>query len=92
MLLDWPTIGCAKSRLIGTFDEPGEEKGDWTLLHHEDETIGAGLRSRRGVKPIFVSPGHRIDLPTAVDFVLRSTTRYRLPETTRMAHRLAGST
>ncbi len=90
VLLDRPSIGCAKSRLTGRNAEPGPHKGDWVPLQDGQEIIGAVLRTRTGVKPVFVSIGHRIDLPTAVDFVLRCTTRYRLPETTRWAHKVAG--
>ncbi|OGI41612.1 MAG: endonuclease V [Candidatus Muproteobacteria bacterium RBG_16_62_13] len=90
VLLDIPTIGVAKSRLIG---EPrgrlGRAKGAWVPLIDHDEIIGAVLRTRTGVKPLYVSIGHRVSLATALDFVLRCTPRYRLPETTRRAHRLA---
>ena len=90
VLLDHPSIGCAKSRLTGKHAEPGPERGDWVPLQDQGETIGAVVRSRAKVKPLYVSIGHRIDLFTAIDFVLRCTTRYRLPETTRYAHRVAG--
>ncbi|HEB94226.1 MAG TPA: deoxyribonuclease V [Gammaproteobacteria bacterium] len=83
------TIGVAKSRLIGTHDEPGAKKGSWTPLMDKGEVIGAVLRTRDRVSPLYVSVGHRIDLQTAIEYVLRCTTRYRLPETTRWAHRLA---
>ena len=89
VLMDIPAIGVAKSRLIGQFDEPPHEKGNWTQLMDKGERIGAVLRSRTGVKPLFISPGHRIRLETAIEYVLASTTKYRLPETTRQAHRLA---
>jgi deoxyribonuclease V len=89
VLLDRPSVGCAKTRLVGTYREPDEAKGDWVPLYDREEVIGAVVRSRTGVKPVFVSIGHRLDLPTAVDLVLRCTTRYRLPETTRYAHRVA---
>jgi deoxyribonuclease V len=92
VLLDSPSIGCAKSRLTGEYAEPGQTVGDWTPLYEQGETIGAVVRTRTNVKPLYVSIGHRVDLPTAIDFVLRCTTRYRLPETTRYAHRLAGGT
>ncbi len=91
LLLDIPAIGVAKSRLIGQFDEPPQEKGNWTQLMHKEELVGAVLRSRTGVKPLFISPGHRISLETAIAYVLASTTKYRLPETTRQAHRLASN-
>lgn len=84
-----PTIGAAKSRLIGTHDEPGLDKGDWTELMDQGETIGAVLRTRAAVRPIFVSIGHRVSLPSAVRIVLACCTKYRLPETTRAADRLA---
>jgi deoxyribonuclease V len=89
VILGQPSIGCAKSRLTGTHDEPGEAVGDWVPLSDGGETIGAVVRSRKKVKPLYVSIGHRVDLPTAIDFVLRCTQGYRLPETTRYAHKVA---
>ncbi len=89
VLTGLPTIGVAKSRLIGTHDEPGTTKGSWTPLMDKEEVVGAVLRTRDNVSPLYVSVGHRIDLQTAIEYVLRCTTRYRLPETTRRAHRLA---
>ncbi len=89
VLLDLPTIGVAKSRLIGTHEEPGEEKGSWQPLHEGDELIGCVLRSRSRVKPLYISPGHRVGFEAAREMVMACTTRYRLPETTRWAHRLA---
>jgi deoxyribonuclease V len=91
VLTDLPSIGVAKKRLVGTHEEPGETRGDWVPLVHQGETVGAVLRSRAGVKPIYVSCGHRVSLATAVDLVMRCTTRYRLPETTRLADRLASN-
>jgi deoxyribonuclease V len=90
VLLDRPTVGCAKSRLCGEYQEPGEQKGSWTPLVDGDEVVGAVVRTRDGVKPVFVSIGHRVDLETAVSLVLNCAPRYRLPETTRWAHRVAG--
>ncbi len=90
VLADLPAIGCAKSRLCGTYEEPPPEKGGQTPLHHNGEIIGAALRTRTGVKPVFVSPGHRVDHAAAVHWVLAACTKYRLPETTRRAHRVAG--
>ncbi|MGM0783696.1 MAG: deoxyribonuclease V [Pseudomonadota bacterium] len=87
--LDLPTIGVAKSRLCGTHTEPGPERGDWVPLRDGDEVIGAVLRSRARVKPVFVSPGHRISLPSALDWVIRCLGRTKLPEPTRLADRLA---
>jgi deoxyribonuclease V len=91
LLLDIPSIGVAKSRLIGTHGDVPEQKGGWTALEDDGEIIGAVLRTRAGVKPVYVSVGHRISLATAIDYVMRCTTRYRLPETTRYAHRLAST-
>lgn len=89
--LDLPTIGVAKSRLCGRHGEPGPARGDWTPLIDgpDDEVIGAVLRSRGGVKPIFVSPGHRVSLPSALDWVTACLRRTKLPEPTRLADRLA---
>jgi deoxyribonuclease V len=86
LFLDTPTIGCAKSRLIGTFDEPPAEKGMHSLLLDGDEVIGAVVRTRSNVKPLFVSVGHRCGLADAIRLTLACTTRYRLPEPTRLAH------
>ncbi|MET0049840.1 MAG: deoxyribonuclease V [Candidatus Thiodiazotropha sp.] len=83
------TIGVAKSRLIGHHEPLGEVKGRWVPLWDGDERIGAVVRTRTGVQPLYVSVGHRVSLETAVDIVLACTGRYRLPETTRAAHRLA---
>ena len=90
VILDWPSIGCAKSRLTGSHADPGARHGDWVPLTDAGQTIGAVVRSRSGVKPLYVSIGHRVDLPTAIDFVLRCTRGFRLPETTRYAHKVAG--
>lgn len=89
VLTGLPTIGVAKSRLIGQYQEPATTKGAWEPLQDKGETIGAVLRTRDHVRPLFVSIGHRVDLQTAIEYVLRCTTRYRLPETTRYAHKLA---
>ncbi len=89
VLTDIPSIGVAKSRLIGVHDEPPPRKGRWVALTDQGETIGAVVRTRSKVAPLYVSQGHRISLPTAIEYVLLCTTRYRLPETTRWAHRLA---
>lgn len=91
VLLDRPTIGVAKSRLIGTHEKVGEKKGDASLLLDAGEAVGWVLRTREGVKPIYVSPGHNVSLESARDIVMRCTTKYRLPETTRWAHRLAST-
>ncbi|WP_163559314.1 deoxyribonuclease V [Halomonas sp. NO4] len=87
--LELPTIGVAKSRLCGTHAEPGPQRGDWTPLRDGDEVIGAVLRSRTRVKPIFVSPGHRLTLATALEWVIACLGPTKLPEPTRLADRLA---
>lgn len=89
VLVDIPTIGVAKSLLIGKHEELPELRGSWQPLIHKNETVGAVLRSRTGVKPLYISSGHRISLLTAIDYVLRCTPKYRLPETTRIADKLA---
>ena len=89
VLTEIPCIGVAKSRLVGSHDECPPDKGQWVPLRDKDETIGAVLRTRTRVSPVYVSIGHRVNLETAIDYTLRCTTRYRLPETTRQAHRLA---
>jgi deoxyribonuclease V len=89
VLCDIPAIGVAKTRLTGEHEEPPQERGAWVPLMDRGETIGAVLRSRAGVRPLYISGGHRISLETALDYVMACTTRYRLPETTRWAHRLA---
>lgn len=89
LLTNIPSIGVAKSRLIGTHGALPQKKGSWVPLTDGDEIIGAVLRTRTGVKPVYVSIGHRVSLETAIDYVLRCTTKYRLPETTRAAHHLA---
>ncbi len=89
LLTDIPSIGCAKSRLCGHYEEPELEYGSHTPLMDHHQTIGAVLRTRTGVKPVFVSIGHRINLNTCIDYVLACCLKYRLPETTRHAHKLA---
>lgn len=89
VLTGLPSIGVAKSRLIGNPDPLGPNKGDYAWLWDQGEIIGAVVRTRRSVQPLYVSLGHMISLDTAIRFVLACTTRYRLPETTRRAHHLA---
>ena len=89
LLTEFPSIGCAKSRLCGQYQEPAVERGSQVPLLDHGETIGAILRTQTGVKPVFVSIGHRVDLKTSVDYVLACCKGYRLPETTRKSHRLA---
>ncbi len=83
-----PTVGCAKSRLLGEAAEPGDEVGDWTPLVYEGRTVGAVLRTRKGVKPLYVSVGHLVDLSSAVAMVLSCLRGTRLPEPQRKAHQV----
>lgn len=81
-----PTIGCAKSVLVGTYEEPDAEMGSYTYLYDKGEKVGVALRTKRNVKPVFVSPGHLITLEESVDVVRSCVCRHRLPEPTRHAH------
>ena len=83
-----PAIGVGKTPLVGAWEEPGPRRGAWTPLRDGGEEVGRVLRTRDGVKPVFVSVGHRMSLDNAVDRVLALTPRYRLPETTRIADQL----
>jgi len=89
VLLDLPTIGVGKSRLTGDYAMPGPERGDRSALCDGGTRIGTVLRTRARVRPLFVSPGHRVGLDSAAVWVLRCVTRYRLPEPIRAADRLA---
>lgn len=86
LFFDKPTIGCAKSRLIGTFNQPPPEKGTHTPLKDKDEIVGAVVRTRTNVEPVFVSVGNKCLLNDAIALVLDCTTKYRIPEPTRLAH------
>ncbi len=90
VVLDVPTIGCAKSRLCGSHTEPGNEPGDYSNLVDKDEIIGVVLRTKHQVKPVYVSIGHKISLETAIKWVINCCRGYRLPEPTRLAHLAAG--
>jgi len=87
-LLDMPSIGCAKTRLIGEYTEPGPKKGDWTELTHKGEVVGAALRTQDDIKPVFVSPGHRVDINDSIRLVLAAVGKYRLTEPIRCADSL----
>lgn len=91
LIADIPAIGVAKSILIGKHQEVPEKRGSWQPLVNRSEIIGAVLRTRTGTKPLYVSSGHRVSLNTAIDYVLRCTPKYRLPETTRIADKLASN-
>lgn len=90
VLVDMPAIGCAKSRLCGWHDEPEEQPGSYAPLLDRGEVIGVALRTRQATSPVYVSIGHRVDLATSIKYVLACCRGYRLPETTRWAHRVAG--
>lgn len=91
ILTGLPAIGVGKSRLTGEHGPVPDKKGAWVPLEDRGEVIGAVLRTRVGVKPLYISPGHRISLGTAIDFVMACVTRYRLPETTRWADGIASA-
>jgi len=90
LFLDIPTIGCAKSRLVGEFEEPANIAGSWSSLRHEGEVIGAALRTKESVKPVYVSTGHKIGLESVIHWVIACCRGCRLPEPTRLAHQAAG--
>jgi len=98
LLFDKPTIGCAKSLLVGTFDEPATEKGAYSLLKDKQsregwptpEVIGAAVRTRSNVEPVYVSIGNKCLLQDAIEITLANTTKYRIPEPTRLAHKIVG--
>jgi deoxyribonuclease V len=87
VLLDLPSVGCAKSVLVGEYQDPGRRRGEWSPLCLGGARVGAALRTREGVKPIFVSPGHRIGLRPALRWVL-GCSRYRVPEPIRLAEQV----
>jgi len=86
LILNLPTVGCAKKRLVGEFRIPSEPKGSKTLLTYKNEKVGVVFRSKTGVKPIFVSPGNLVDLVGSVRLVKKCMGKYRIPEPTRLAH------
>lgn len=90
LILDKPTVGCAKSRLYGRHREPGKKAGSIEYLYDRDEIIGAAVRTRDNVKYVYVSVGHKVSLETAIKLVLECCRGYRLPEPTRQAHLIAG--
>lgn len=89
LLLDKPSIGCAKTRLVGEFKEPRNKKGSFSDLIYNNMIIGKALRSRHNVEPVFISVGYKIDLKNAVDIILKCCPKYRIPEPIREAHRLS---
>lgn len=91
LLINRPTFGCAKSVLVGKYEEPGAERGEWSPLVDKGERVGAALRTKSRVHPIYVSPGHLIDLESAIELTLRCDGGYRQPEPTRRAHLLVNA-
>jgi deoxyribonuclease V len=91
LLIERPTLGCAKSVLVGKYEEPARERGTWTEMVHKGEVVGAAVRTKRNVQPVFVSPGHLIDLEGAVKLTLSTDGGYRQPEPTRRAHLLVNA-
>ncbi|MCS7253523.1 MAG: deoxyribonuclease V [Armatimonadota bacterium] len=91
LILDIPSIGCAKSILYGEWTEPKDEVGSWTPITDpkNGDVIGATLRTKKGVQPVFVSVGHKVSLNTAIELVLKCCAGYRIPEPLRCAHRCA---
>ena len=85
-MLNKPALGCAKSRLMGTHDEPPDQKGGYSILFDGLEAVGVVLRTRSGVKPVFVSPGHQLDIGAAREIIMNCIGRYRIPEPLRHAH------
>ena len=90
LFLNTPTIGCAKSRLCGSHEAPGIEPGSYTEVVDRGEVIGVALRTKLGVKPVYISIGHKVDLQTAIYWVMNCCCGYRLPEPTRLAHLASG--
>lgn len=89
VVMNIPTVGCAKSRLVGEYQEPGHAKGDWSYLYYNGVKVGAVLRTRRNVKPLFISPGHLMDIESSVEIIMMCVSGYRIPEPLRTADRLS---
>jgi deoxyribonuclease V len=85
IILDMPAIGCAKSRLVGEYKPPRSKRGERSFLRYHGRTVGAVLRTKDNVRPMFISPGHKIDLEGSIKIVLGCTSKYRIPEPLRMA-------
>lgn len=89
VILNIPSIGCAKSRLVGDFDEPDKKKGSWRLIFYKGMKVGVVLRTRSSVKPLFVSPGHLTDIDSSIEIVMKCIGKYRIPEPLRRANFLS---
>lgn len=90
ILLGLASIGCAKSHLVGTYSEPPNKSGGYSWLKYRGKTVGAAVRTRKGVKPVFISAGFKVDLTTSIELILNCRKGYRLPEPTREAHIFIG--
>lgn len=88
LLADCPAIGCGKTVLTGQFNEPEKEKGAFSYMYHKEEIVGAALRTKTGVKPVFISVGNKITLEDALSIMIQCSKSYRIPEPTRQAHLL----
>lgn len=86
VILDIPSIGCAKNLLVGEYREPAKRKGSFGYIFYNNEKIGAVVRTKDNIKPVFVSPGHKVSLKTAIEIVLKTSLKYRIPEPVRLAH------
>lgn len=91
LFIERPSFGCGKSVLVGKYDEPAPERGNWSPMKQYGEVIGAALRTKNRVNPVYISPGHLIDLPTAIELTLATNGGYRIPEPTRRAHNLVNA-
>lgn len=89
VILNIPTLGCAKSRLVGEYQEPGPAKGEWSYLFYRGVKVGVVLRTKTDVQPVFVSPGHLVDIESSVEIVMKCVEDYRIPEPLRTADRLS---
>ena len=89
VVLEKPTLGVAKSKLCGEGEEPPPQRGGYSLLREGGEVVGAAVRTKTGVKPVYVSVGHKLSLPTAIELTLRTSTSFRIPQPLRLAHFLA---
>ncbi|GAB1421879.1 deoxyribonuclease V [Anaerolineales bacterium] len=90
LFLDKPTIGCGKTHFVGEYAQPLNERGAFEWIHYKNDIIGAIVRTRVNVKPVYISVGHRTDLATAIELIMATTPKYRLPEPIRQAHNTAG--
>ena len=88
LILGLPSVGCAKKNLVGSYKPVGSEVGAYTPIVFKGDVVGAVLRTKRNVKPVFVSPGHKMDIPSAIEIVMKTCRGYKLPEPTRQAHLL----